>query len=181
LIPTLGAEGAAFLQRQMTEHIIKEGQQASCDLLLCLNGGRPDTIESWLGSELDYITQQGDDLGDRMLYGFQDGFARGYQNIVLVGADCPTIDSSLLDEGFAALASHNLVLGPTVDGGYYLIGLNEMYPSLFAGIDWGMNQVLAQTMAIGHDLNPELLVTLHDVDSPEDLMALPSFLHKQQF
>ena len=102
LIPELGAEGAAHLQRQMTEHIIRVGQQASCDLLLCIDGGTPGEIESWLGSAMDYEHQQGDDLGTRMLHGFDLGFANEYENILLVGADCPSINPDLLDEWFAA-------------------------------------------------------------------------------
>ncbi len=174
LVPGLGAEGAAHLQRQMTAHIVRVGQQADCDILIFLDGGSPRDISSWLGSSVEYVCQQGDDIGDKMVHGFAEGFARGYQRVILVGSDCPTIDPLLLEDGFAGLASHDLVLGPTFDGGYYLLGMEEMSPHLFVDIDWESDQVMAQTLAAAHGLKVKILTTLNDVDRPEDLDLLPA-------
>jgi rSAM/selenodomain-associated transferase 1 len=176
LIPQLGPEGAADLQRRMTEHIIEIGQQADCDVLLCLDGGSPQEIRAWPGSEMECESQQGADLGERMLNSFIAGFARQYQKILLVGSDCPDIDPALLDKGFEALAAHDIVLGPAVDGGYYLLGMNTVHPELFTGIDWGTDQVLVQTLAAACNLDVLLLPVLQDVDSPEDLASFPWIL-----
>ncbi len=175
LIPALGAEGAADLQEKMTRHIIRMGQQADCDVLLCMDGGTATEVSLWLG-DIPHVCQEGDDLGARMDHAFAVGFARGYENILLVGSDCPAITASFFAEGFLALASADLVFGPSVDGGYYLIGMTKRYPELFTGIEWGTSQVLKLSLQRASKLDVRLLPALHDIDEPDDLNKLPEFM-----
>jgi rSAM/selenodomain-associated transferase 1 len=175
LIPELGARGAARLQQYMTEHILHVGRKAACDVLLCLRGGSPAEVSAWLGAGVLSQCQQGDGLGQRMLHQLKASFADGYQQVVLIGADCPAIDEPLLDEAFFALDSHDLVLGPSLDGGYYLIGMKQLSPELFADIDWGTGNVARQTMRSAERLGFSVLTlpVLGDVDCGDDLQTLP--------
>jgi rSAM/selenodomain-associated transferase 1 len=176
LIPAIGAGGAAFLQRRMSEHIIEVGRQTDCDVLLLIDGGTDVEIQTWLGGKVDFLRQQGDGLGERMIHGFHTGFVKEYEKIILIGADCPSLTSSILQQGFRNLKDSDLVLGPSVDGGYYLVGMNQPHPEILSGIDWGTDQVLAQTMARACELQTSRLPVLSDVDSAEDLHKLPAFL-----
>lgn len=175
LIPELGARGAARLQQYMTEHILHVGQKVACDVLLCLRGGTPAEVSGWLGAGVLYRYQQGGGLGQRMVHQLKASFADGYQQVVLIGADCPAIDQPLLDQAFLALDSHDLVLGPSLDGGYYLIGMKQLSPELFSDIDWGTGKVAQQTMAAAELLGFSVLTlpVLGDVDCGDDLQTLP--------
>ena len=181
LIPKLGAEGAADLQRQMTGHILRVGQQCCCDLLVCIDGGCPDEIRSWLGADIDYIRQQGADLGARMSHCFVVALGRGYQNVILVGSDCPAMDSPFLEAGFQGLATHDLVFGPTLDGGYCLLGMKSMHLELFIDMVWGTHRVMAQSLRAVSDFSVMMLPALNDVDSSEDLSSLPASFQGNRF
>lgn len=176
LIPRLGAEGAAKLQQDMTEHVLRVAGAVASDVQLCLAGGDVEAAQSWLGEGVSCTFQQGADLGARMLHQFEASFAMGYQRVVLVGADCPAIDTDLLEGAFAGLASHDVVLGPTLDGGYYCIGLSEAHGPLFSEISWGTGRVAKQTLKIatGLGLSVKTLPTLQDIDEPDDLAVLPT-------
>ena len=91
--------------------------------------------------------------------------------VVLIGTDCPDLNAQLIAEAFQALGEHDLVLGPAIDGGYYLIGLRRLIPELFTGIPWSTSAVLRQTLRIAQKLELAVaqLPLLSDVDRPEDL------------
>jgi uncharacterized protein len=131
LIPALGAAGAAQLQRRMTQQTIATAQQTTHPIQIQFCGGTIDELRSWLGDKLGYAAQADGDLGDRMAQAFDQGFAAGHDRVVIIGTDCPGIDRTILDQAFTALESHDLVLGPAADGGYYLIGLRRAIPELF--------------------------------------------------
>lgn len=118
--------------------------------------------------------QSGEDLGARMMNAFTNTFREGYKKVVMIGTDCAQLETSHLNEAFMRLTDNEVVIGPAYDGGYYLIGLNKIIPGLFRSIDWGTNEVLAQTLAICSELklNTYLLPLLADVDREEDLKYL---------
>jgi hypothetical protein len=175
LIPVLGAEGAATLQRQMTEHKLAEVNQLLTFYPLSVEvhfaGGNEQLMQEWLGSSLVYRRQSEGDIGDRMASAFQASFAAGMTAGVLIGSDCPDLNVSLMAEAFQLLRQHDLVLGPALDGGYYLIGLRRLIPELFTGIPWSTAEVLQQTITIAKRLGLAVakLPLLSDVDRPEDL------------
>jgi hypothetical protein len=175
LIPVLGAEGAATLQRQMTEHKLAEVNQLLTFYPLSVEvhfaGGNEQLMQEWLGSSLVYRRQSEGDIGDRMASAFQASFAAGMTAGVLIGSDCPDLNASLMAEAFQLLRQHDLVLGPALDGGYYLIGLRRLIPELFTGIPWSTAEVLQQTITIAQRLGLAVakLPLLSDVDRPEDL------------
>lgn len=182
LIPHLGQEGAARLQRLMTENIVAEAAHLSrkgqVQVELAMAGASQDEMVAWLGRQFAWQEQVGENLGARMSNAFAQAFKRGFQHVVLVGADCPGVSTDILAQAFQALRHHDMVLGPTTDGGYYLIGLKRFNPALFANISWGSDKVLGQTMVAASEtrLQTALLARLCDVDRPEDLAALPSDL-----
>lgn len=103
------------------------------------------------------------DLGERMAAAFADGVG------VLVGCDIPHISAAYVHAALAALDESDLVLGPTEDGGYCLIAMNEPQPQVFADIPWSTGAVLTATLEAARGLNVALLDTLWDVDVATDL------------
>jgi rSAM/selenodomain-associated transferase 1 len=120
------------------------------------------------------IDQVGDDLGARMNQAFQTLFSQGYRRVVLIGTDVPTLPLDHIKQALAALENHDLVLGPALDGGYYLIGLKRMAPKLFTDIPWSTDQVLRLTQgkAATIGLTVSLIKSWRDVDTLADLEAL---------
>ena len=115
-------------------------------------------------------SQAGNDLGERMCNALADGLAR-YKQVILVGSDCPSIDTDYLFDAVSALSSHAVVLGPANDGGYVMIGMGQVYPQLFSGISWGQSSVYAETVSALENLGLSWasLQSLPDIDRPEDL------------
>jgi rSAM/selenodomain-associated transferase 1 len=118
--------------------------------------------------------QEGADLGARLAHAFTRAFAAGARRAVIVGSDAPAMTAAHLDGAFDALASHDLVLGPATDGGYWLVGLSRAAPELFEGVPWSTPEVAAVTLsrARGAGLRVAAAPTLPDLDTPADLAAL---------
>lgn len=175
LIPALGHDGAADLQRAMTEHIVRRASllRGSRGLPVEIRyvGGSESQLRDWLGDGVAYRPQGDGDLGARMDAAFHQAFLAGHPRAVIVGSDCPGITSARMGQALDALDGHDLVLGPAHDGGYYLIGLRRPVPELFDGPAWGTETVLEQTLAIAERLGlaVRLLEPLGDVDRPDDL------------
>lgn len=182
MIPALGAEGAAELQRQMTEHTLDTAKKfkSSRDITIEVHfaGGNKQLMAEWLGKELKYIPQVAGDLGDKMRSAFDRSFNLGNKRVVTIGIDCPGINQAILTNAFNSLQTQDLVLGVAADGGYYLIGLNYTIPQLFQNINWGTEQVLNQTQDIANKLKLSInyLPTLSDVDRPEDLVIWQKYV-----
>ncbi len=175
LIPELGAEGAAELQRLMAEHAVSRVRELakirSISIEVRYEGGYPFVMKQWLGSDITYLEQDGADLGERMLTAFFDAFSNGVERALLMGTDCPDITAQILEKAFQELECSDLVLGSAADGGYYLIGLKKTYPELFSNVPWGTEKVLDRTLEIARrqGLRAGFVDRLQDVDRPEDL------------
>lgn len=175
LISALGAKGAATLQRQMTEHTLSKARELqkkrSLSLEVRFTGGSLPLMQHWLGSDIIYQPQGEGDLGARMARSLAVAFQEGIDRVVIIGTDCPNLNANLIAKAFHHLDSHDLVLGPALDGGYYLIGVNYLIPELFIGIKWGTSEVFQQAVDIANklDVSVAYLPQLADVDRPEDL------------
>jgi len=175
LIPTLGAKGAAELQRQMTGHTLRQakrfGQRFSLSLEVRFDGGAETLMRRSFGTGLVYRRQSDGDLGRRMWRAFDDAFAEGLNQVVVIGTDCPELSSETLARAFEALQRSDAVVGPAGDGGYYLVGLRRPASGLFEGIAWGTADVLQMTLRAAErlGLSLSLLEQLEDVDLPDDL------------
>ena len=121
-----------------------------------------------------FLASQGPgDLGERMRRALQQGIARRGAAAVM-GCDVPQFSGGILETAHEHLARGRNVLGPTMDGGYYFLGLQRDVPELFEGMPWGSDKVLAQTLAraAGAGIEFETLPVLRDVDTVEDLTAV---------
>lgn len=186
LIPALGATAATELHRQMVRHTLnqvkalRDRRLQPLQVTVCF-AGEVDVarVEAWIGAEFSAQPQAAGDLGDRLTQGFETAFAAGASQVLAIGTDCPGLNAAVMEQALVALADHDVVLGPAVDGGYYLIGLRwsetarrvSQQPQLFTNITWGTGVVLEQTLAAikSQHLSYRLLTTLADVDRPEDL------------
>ena len=177
LIPALGAEGAAELQRRMTLHLLRHARKlrrrSDVAVEVRFEGGDRRLMKRSFGGAVRYRSQGDGDLGDRMARAFRESFEHGSGRTVIVGTDCPDVSAGVLDEAFEMLGLRDLVLGPARDGGYYLIGLNRHAPELFRDMPWGTDEVLATTheRARSLGLSVGFVDLLQDVDRPEDLQA----------
>jgi len=177
LISALGPQGAADLQRVMTEHTVWQARQLTADrgvdLEIRYEGGDAAGMRQWLcAPEFVCRPQQKGTLGERMEHAFAAAFQSGMKRVVVVGCDCPALSSRILAAALDSLIRYDMVLGPALDGGYYLIGLSRFLPEVFADISWGSADVFSRTLARVHKLNIStlLLESLSDVDRPEDLL-----------
>jgi len=180
LIPALGGQGAAALQRQMTEHLIstavKTIQPREMTLEVRHEGGNAALMRSWLGGQFIYRAQGSGDIGRRMARAFEEAFQTETERAVIVGSDIPGISAEIIRHAFEELKKRDLVLGPAKDGGYYLIGMQraaslEAIPRLFSDIKWGSREVIFQTLKAAKSLGLRfvLLEKLEDIDRLEDL------------
>ncbi|MBD1914237.1 TIGR04283 family arsenosugar biosynthesis glycosyltransferase [Leptolyngbya sp. FACHB-16] len=175
LIPALGPEGAAGVQRQMTEHTLRQvrclQQRRDVTVTLHIAGGDEAAITAWLGLQWNHQPQKQGDLGDRLIAAMQSAFQSGASRLVIIGIDCPDINADVLEQALNGLEQADVVLGPATDGGYYLIGLRSPISELFQGVAWSTDQVFQQTQTIAQNLGLSVhtLAPLSDVDYPEDL------------
>ena len=130
-------------------------------------------MRRWLGAPADYTHQASGDLGQRMRAAFAGAFDHRISRAVLVGTDCPEITASDIRDAFDALKTHDLVLGPSADGGYWLIAMRKMI-DVFSGVAWGGADVLNQTLSLAKSVGAStaLLDIHHDIDTPDDLEHL---------
>lgn len=126
------------------------------------------------------IPQRGENLGARMQNAFEWGFSQGFKRVVLIGCDAPTLPVDFIKEAFLSLDASRLVLGPSLDGGYYLIGAQAPAPDLFDGIRWGTNAVLVGTLQKFNERKEafHLLPFWYDIDRPEDILFLKEHLQQ---
>ena len=129
----------------------------------------------WEANIFQKQRQSQGDLGEKMQAAFQWGFSKGYTKIVLIGTDLLDLTASDLEAAFKALDSNKTVFGPATDGGYYLIGQSAMNASLFKGIPWSTEKVLAKSTEQLAPGTYSLLTYKNDIDCLEDLAEHPIF------
>ena len=184
LIPALGPAGAADLQRQLTEKIAETAEAFALgrgdNVELCFEGGSEQKMRRWLGPGLSLSRQAAGDLGTRIYAAFLTAFQSGCRRAVLIGTDIPELRADHLRQAFDALSKNDLVIGPSRDGGYWLIGMNRP-ADLFKGIKWGSDAVFDQTLSLAkrQRLRVKTLTPLKDIDTAEDLrQVLPGWAEK---
>ena len=119
--------------------------------------------------------QQGNDLGKRMHNAFEEGFAKGFEKIIVIGSDMYHLAQADLERAFDFLETNDFVVGPAQDGGYYLLGMKRLLPPLFKNKSWGTENVLKDTL---NDLKNEQIALLdmrNDVDLYDDIKDVEAF------
>lgn len=187
LIQRLGSARAAELQRRLTEETLSQVRRFSSDrrvdVEVCFDGSTKRKMSRWLGPGFLFSKQERGDLGKRMKAALDEAFRDGCRRVVLHGTDIPGLTPSHLAEAFSNLEDRDLVLGPSTDGGYWLVGLRRQ-ADLFEDIPWGTGSVLEATIqrAKVQGLRVHLLGALTDIDDWEDLRAiLPEWEEKKPY
>jgi len=138
--------------------------------------GAEEAYSGILPDGFDLVPQRGDAFGERLAFATEDLFRLGFGSACLIDSDSPTVPQQAFAEAvdFLSHASDGVVIGPSDDGGYYLIGFNKLHGQLFEGIDWSTERVLEQTIqrASEIDLPVHLLPAWYDVDDRETLKRL---------
>lgn len=179
LHPLLGPQRCAELQAGLIRHTLElTTVHAPRTYLAYAPADGGDAIGTTTPAGVRLRLQRGEDLGQRLAAAVTDAFTDGAGPLLVIGTDAPTLTGDHLTAAFTALESHDVVLGPALDGGYYLIGLRAPHTSLFA-LDadvWSTDRVRTATLGTirREGLSVELLCPLRDLDTPEDASALLS-------
>jgi rSAM/selenodomain-associated transferase 1 len=135
-----------------------------------------ENFKNWLGSSYNYVPQQGDDLGQKMKNAFHHVFTEGSSKAVVIGSDSPDLPKEYIDLAFKAMQSHDAAIGPSADGGYYLLGFSResFLTEVFEDIEWSSSDVCDQTVKTmeHHSKKVFLLPQWYDIDTSADLKAL---------
>jgi len=125
----------------------------------------------WNGTCFAKHLQEGDDLGQKMKNAFAKVFGLGFEKVSIIGSDCYELTANHIKDAFIHLEKHDVVIGPSKDGGYYLLGMKLIHPELFAHKNWGSNDVLISTLDDLEHLKLKFskLPSLNDIDTIEDL------------
>jgi uncharacterized protein len=173
LISALGERGAMLLYRRLVEYTLDQSRNFEGSIEIRFTGGNLKQMKSWLGEQFYYREQKGMSLGERLTGAVAEAFSEEFKKVVVIGTDCPGLKIDHIDEAFRLLDGSELVIGPAVDGGYYLIGFSNYYPELFHDISWGSSEVYRQTIKAANRLNLKIAVLekLDDIDRPADLAS----------
>ncbi len=188
LAPLLSATQSAQIAAAFLEDTLQNCQRITPNILLAY---APRAGEKQLREILSaplrslenlWLAQEGENLGARLEYVAARGFELGFSPVIIIGADSPTLPPHFLQNAINELATENcdIVLGPTNDGGFYLLGMNTMQRNLYRNVAWSTPSVLKQVGANAENLNLSVrfLDVWRDVDTPEDLRMLHSDLQK---
>ncbi len=185
LRPALSDEACLWLQQAFLNDAVQVALEA--DLGPVYLAVTPAPAVGWMTAEFagraGILPQEGDGLGERMLAVLQRVESAGHAPLVMIGTDAPLLQPSHLRAAARELDTLDLCLGPSADGGYYLLACRTPQPRLFEGVDWGTSAVLSSTLhhAKAAGLRVSLLDTLCDVDTPEDLQRLRTALESPEF
>lgn len=169
LAATMGHDKALSIYQLLLEHTVQITQQLPCDRYVFY---ADSILKNDIWSDDLYLkkNQEGKDLGQRMLHAFDTLFQQGYQKIIIIGTDCFELSFSILLDAFTALDEKEVVIGPSEDGGYYLLGMRQFFPFLFEEKAWSTDSVYSSTvqqLAI-QNIRYEILPILNDIDTEDD-------------
>ena len=173
LLPALGEEGAARAAAAMLADTLAAVRSVGVDPWLCFTPAEARERLGRLAPGFRLLAQPPGDLGDRLAACLADLLAAGADRVAIVGADTPHVPITSYRRAFALLEQADVVLGPALDGGYYLVAAKASRPELFVGVPMGTEVVLTETLtrATRGGLLVALLSPLRDLDRVEDLAA----------
>ena len=175
LAPLLSAAGAADLYRGFLLDAVCLGLELGWERVSVIHPrGSRQALQELLPADVCLLEQRGQGLGDALSYAFEQHLAEQFERVVLIGSDNPTLPRGPIEQASDCLDDHDLAIGPTIDGGYYLIAMRAPHPAVFDGIAWSTPQAYAQTLAQAGRLNLRVhaLEEWYDVDEPRDLERL---------
>jgi uncharacterized protein len=178
LAQRVGAEAACLIYQVLVGNLLRHiDSLGSVQLRFSPDDAERD-IHPWRHKGWTLAPQGSGDLGRRLMAAFREAFAAGFERVAIIGSDSPELTSEDIQAAWDALDTHDLVLGPTKDGGYWLIALRRLVPrrkiaQLFQGIPWSTERVFNQTIeqARAADMHVNCLRELHDIDTEQDWKA----------
>jgi rSAM/selenodomain-associated transferase 1 len=170
-----GEDFATEFYRICAENIFSEVLKLSksifTPIIFCYGKSEVEMVSGWAGKEFIVEPQIDGELGVRMSASFRKIFSKDFSKAVIIGTDVPDINSNLINAAAAKLDEHDIVIGPSYDGGYYLLGMKRLLPEIFKDIEWSTSLVLQKTLDKIKSLNlkVELLDELIDIDTEQEL------------
>lgn len=169
LASTLGNEKALSVYQSLLTHTAVITSKLNCHKYVFYADGISKQ-DIWDDSIFLKTEQQGNDLGERMQQAFTSLFEKGYKKVLIIGTDCFELTETIIEMAFGSLDHYNAVIGPSADGGYYLLGMSGHYPFLFTDKSWSTDSVCRATIAdlSAHHIPYYTLPVLHDIDTEAD-------------
>ena len=170
LAQTIGHEQAAELYKCFIQDLSDMLSGLPKQVCVCYTPDKAGAyFREWLGSNFFYAPQQGHDLGERMKRSFEQAFQQGFERVLIVGSDLPDLPAEIVSQAFDGLRHFDAVIGPALDGGYYLLGFTKegFSPNAFDDISWSTSIVFEQTRKkLDEDrLRYSILAEWNDIDT----------------
>lgn len=176
LAASIGEKHATELYRCMLADLAETLRKLACTKIICFTPDNAETqseLTNYFGKDNIYLAQKGETLGKRLIHAYEYGFKYGFSNLILIGSDTPHLTPVVFENAFNKVDAGIVVLGPSNDGGYYLLGLKKetFFKKIFQKIKWSTTQVLDQTIQriINENKKYYLLEELIDIDDENDL------------
>lgn len=173
LAKTIGDEKAVRLYKKLAENILASisNLKNSYKYIFYSEKEEKELVRSWIRKNYFYAAQEGDDLGERMKNAFRLVFSQGANKAIIIGTDIPDLTKETIQDAIDKLDENEIVIGPSPDGGYYLLGMKKYMPFLFDNIIYSTNSVLKDTIGKikENKLSYHILQTLEDIDTEEEL------------
>ncbi|MDG1805699.1 TIGR04282 family arsenosugar biosynthesis glycosyltransferase [Flavicella sp.] len=169
LAASIGDQKALDIYKELLSHTQNIALNVNADKNLYYSESVVN-FDDWDETIFSKKAQRGNDLGEKMLDAFKDGFSKGYEKIIIIGSDIYDLQTSHICKAFDDLEKFDTVLGPAQDGGYYLLGTKQLIPELYKNKKWGTESVLKDTIADLDGLfSVSFLETLNDIDVISDI------------
>ena len=169
LAASIGEEKALIIYQELLKHTMLITQNLTVDKRVYYS----ETIsnsDSWESAVYEKKIQKGNNLGVRMMNAFKEGFTSGYEKIIIIGSDIYDLQESHITKAFKTLDEFDTVVGPAEDGGYYLLGMKDLIPSVFEDKEWGTETVLKNTLEnLDGNYSISFLEILNDIDVISDI------------
>ena len=174
LAKTVGDKTALNIYQFLLEKTKEVTKDLSCDKVIYYSEEITEN-DLWDLNTYNKEIQSGTDLGAKMQHAFENGFKNNYKKVVVIGSDLYDLEPSHILEAFNKLDKNEVVIGPALDGGYYLLGLKKMYPEIFKNKSWGTSTVRKDTLKNLEKVDVHLLSILNDIDVFEDIRNHSAF------
>lgn len=168
LAKTIGDEAALKIYTYLLQHTATVSNQVKADKYVFYTENIKKN-DVWDGDVFRKKLQTGTDLGARMHNAFSELFGFGYEKVMIIGSDLLDLNQHHIETAFEKLNQHDVVIGPSKDGGYYLLGMKRIHENIFRNKTWGTETVLKDTLIDLYNIEVELMEELNDIDTFEDM------------
>lgn len=168
----IGNELALKIYTFLLEHTESTIRELKCDKAVFYSEEK-NKNDIWDDRIYQKYVQSGADFGERMMHSFHTLFQKDYEKVIIIGSDLYHLKAEILEDAFLQLNHHDVVVGPAADGGYYLLGMRQLYSELFFNKKWSTSSVLSDTLFDLQNHSVYLLEKLNDIDTYDDLKYIP--------